>query len=79
MDEVRKRRMLVQLGQRAVDYYVDTGLCVFCDADDCKGIPHDKDCEVGEVSGVVVNKERIAAKARERQAFHEALTRGITR
>ena len=37
---------LVALGQRAIDYYLDTGYCVFCDADDVLGTPHE-DCDVG--------------------------------
>lgn len=62
MNELARRRGLLALGQRAVDYYVDTGLCVFCDADDVFGRPHDE-CDVGEVSGVVVDDERRKAKA----------------
>lgn len=65
MNELARRRGLLALGQRAVDYYVDTGLCVFCDADDVFGRPHDE-CDVGEVSGVVVDDERRKAKAEQR-------------
>ncbi len=49
MDELKKRRQLHQLGKRAVVYYMDTGQCVFCDADDALKIPHSY-CSVGEVA-----------------------------
>lgn len=65
-NEIAKRRGVAGLGQRAIDYYVDTGLCVFCDADDCAGVPHGRDCAVGELSGVVLTDERRALKALER-------------
>lgn len=65
-NEIEKRRGLNGLGQRAVDYYVDTGQCVFCDADDCAGIPHDSGCSVGQLSGVQVTEERREQKALER-------------
>lgn len=70
MTELEKRRFLAEIGQRAVDYYLDTGLCVFCDADDCAGRPHDE-CNVGELAGVEVTPERIARKARERALVEE--------
>lgn len=63
--EVKKSKALRELGQRAVDYYLDTGLCVFCDADDVNDIPHD-DCDVGKVSKVKVTAERKAKKAEQR-------------
>lgn len=65
-DEVQHRRDLQALGQRAVDYYVDTGLCVFCEADDCTGEPHDPGCDVGRVSGVELTPQRIADKSQQR-------------
>jgi hypothetical protein len=63
--ELTRRKAIHDLGQRAIDYYIDTGLCVFCDADDCEGIPHE-DCNVGELAGVELNEERIAKKKKER-------------
>lgn len=65
MTELVRRRRLLALGQRAVDYYVDTGLCVFCDADDVFWRPHDG-CDVGTASGVVVDDERRKRKAEQR-------------
>lgn len=61
------RRALLELGQRAVDYYDDTGFCVFCNADDCAQIPHDEDCTVGEVLGVTVDADRVARKNEQRR------------
>lgn len=65
------RRALQALGQRAVDYYIDTGLCVFCDADDVYGRPHEDHCNVGELSGVVVDGKRKENKAQERRSVAE--------
>jgi len=65
MDDI-KRAKLVNLGQRAVDYYLDTGLCLFCDADDVAGRPHE-DCNVGEISGVTVDAARAELKASQRE------------
>lgn len=79
MTELEKRRLLYSLGQRAVDYYIDTGLCVFCGADDTQGIPHDEDhpiCEVGIVAAIQVTPERIAEKKRQRELIHSFL-RGL--
>lgn len=71
MTELERRRRLLELGQRAVDYYIDTGLCVFCNADDVTGAPHDDDCDVGRVSGVVLTPKRKAEKAEQRALVHE--------
>lgn len=65
LTELERRRAVQALGERAIRYYVDTGLCVFCDADDCAGKPH-AECNVGALSGVVVDAERIAEKAAQR-------------
>lgn len=65
MKPLERRRLLHELGQRAVDYYLDTGLCVFCGADDVEGVPHDG-CDVGKAAGVAVTPERIAEKKRQR-------------
>ena len=73
-----KRRRMFELGQRAVDYYVDTGLCVFCDADDLVGIPHE-DCDVGIAAEVVVDAARIDAKSRERAAVDEIIESAFRR
>ena len=69
-DDVKHRRALQALGQRAVDYYLDTGLCVFCGADDCSGVPHDDHCNVGTLAGVPVDAQRIAEKSRQRALVH---------
>lgn len=74
IDDVTKRRKLLEIGQRAVDYYTDTGLCVFCDADDVRGIPHDE-CDVGIVAGVLVTPERAREKLRQRAAVESHLQR----
>lgn len=68
-----RRRALTELGQRAVDYYLDTGFCVFCDADDCENMPHDSDCNVGELSGIEVDEKRKEEKAKQRRMADEAL------
>jgi hypothetical protein len=65
-DELEQRRRLLALGQRAVDYYNDTGLCVFCECDDVQRIPHDGDCDVGAASGIVWTPERANKKAEQR-------------
>ena len=77
MDDLQHRRALVALGQRAIDYYVDTGLCVFCDADDCAGRPHEDHCNVGELSCVEVDEERMIAKALERDIVDAAIGREL--
>lgn len=74
MDELAKRRTLQLLGQRAVEYYIDTGLCVFCECDVTKGIPHFGSCAViHEVSGVKITPEWIAEKIRQRSIVNEML------
>jgi hypothetical protein len=61
-----RRRAVHALGERAIQYYVDTGLCVFCNADDVEGHPHDEGCDVGVLSDVKVDTARRLEKARER-------------
>lgn len=78
MNELKRRQELVKLGQRAVDYYIDTGLCVFCNANDLQDIPHE-DCDVGEVSGVIVDAARKKLKASQRMFVDTALEYNITR
>lgn len=73
MTEFERRRALQLLGERAVDYYTDTGYCVFCDADDCEGIPHEDHCNVGELSGVVVTERRRHEKKQQREEMHRYL------
>jgi hypothetical protein len=72
-------RQLLDLGKRAVSYYVDTGECVFCDADDVAGVPHGEGCTVGVVSGVELTPERVEEKRWQREvmdAYHRGdLTR----
>jgi hypothetical protein len=63
---LERRRSVQALGERALDYYRDTGLCVFCGADDVAGEPHEDHCNVGELAGVEVTPERRAQKAHER-------------
>jgi len=79
MDELTRHRRTLLLGQRALDYYKDTGLCVFCNADDLAGIPHE-DCDVGEVLGIKVTPERVAEKRQQRKViddfFQESLFPG---
>lgn len=65
-DELKHHRAVYDLGKRAIDYYVDTGLCVFCDADDCAGRPHEDHCDVGELAGVTVDHNRREEKAAQR-------------
>jgi hypothetical protein len=76
MTGLEKRRALHALGQRAIDYYVDTGLCVFCDADDCQSVPHEDHCNVGELSGVVVDADRVETKAKQRVVMDHLLGLG---
>lgn len=71
--DLKYRRALLALGQRAVDYYNDTGECVFCEVDDCEGVPHDEECSVGEVLGVTVDAERVAKKLEQRRAVFKFL------
>lgn len=66
-EALRRRRGLVALGQRAIDYYIDTGLCVFCGADDVYGRPHEDHCNVGDIAGVKVDARRIAEKQYQRE------------
>ena len=53
---------LLALGQRAIDYYNDTGECVFCEANDYEEIPHEE-CSVGKTLGhpskVSVEKNKL--------------------
>lgn len=74
MNEVERRRRIQALGQRALDYYDDTGECVFCSADDKIGVPHDDGCDVGVVSGIKVTPERVARK-REQCSLADAMLR----
>ena len=67
MEEVERRRRMQALGQRALDYYEDVGECVFCEADDIAGIPHDPDCDVGAVSGIKVTAERVSLKRKQHE------------
>jgi hypothetical protein len=71
--EIERRRAIYALGMRALDYYVDTGLCVFCNADDVQQRAHDDDCWVGEVANVVVDDARRTAKAEQRAEVCERL------
>lgn len=75
MNALERRRGVYELGERAVTYYLDTGLCVFCDADDVAGKPHGDHCTVGKVAGVAVTPERAKEKARQRGIVDRALTR----
>lgn len=68
MKELEKRRAIQALGQRALDYYIDTGFCVFCDADDVRNRPHEEHCNVGDLSGVPWTPERAKQKLKERLA-----------
>jgi hypothetical protein len=70
---LERRRALHELGQRAIDYYLDTGLCVLCGADDVAGEPHDDHCNVGELAGVELTPERRAEKAHQRATVDEYL------
>jgi hypothetical protein len=70
---LERRRAVQALGQRAIDYYLDTGLCVFCGADDVAGDPHDDHCNVGELAGVEVTPKRCAQKAHERAIVDDTL------
>jgi hypothetical protein len=38
------------LGERALYFYLDTGCCVFCGANDATGTPHEG-CDVGLACG----------------------------
>jgi hypothetical protein len=70
-DELEQRRRLLALGQRAVDYYKDTGLCVFCECDDTLAVPHDPDCDVGTASGIIWTPERANEKLKQRRIADE--------
>jgi hypothetical protein len=64
---LKHRHDVRDLGLRAIHYYIDTGLCVFCDADDADEIPHDDHCNVGELAGIdEITAERKALKVRQR-------------
>jgi hypothetical protein len=64
---LKHRQGVRELGLRAIHYYIDTGLCVFCDADDVTGTPHDEDCDVGECAGISeITEERRALKIKQR-------------
>lgn len=76
MTPLERRRAIQALGQRAIDYYVDTGECVFCGADDVTGKPHDDHCNVGELASVEVTPERRAQKAHERAIVDDAIRKG---
>lgn len=76
MSELERRRAIQDLGQRAIDYYLDTGECVFCGADDCASVPHDDHCNVGELAGVDVTPERRAEKARQREVVERVFSGG---
>lgn len=78
MTKLERRRRIHALGQRAIDYYDDTGLCVFCEADDVEDIPHDSGCDVGKVLGVVVNKARKKRKAEQRMIVAQFLLKHRT-
>jgi hypothetical protein len=75
--DLEVRRKLQETGMRAVDYYIDTGLCVFCEADDCQDTPHDEDCDVGHlVAKRPVDAERKRKKAQQRNIVAKILTTG---
>ena len=44
--KLSKLDILLELGQRAVDYHNDSGLCVFCNANAFTNIPHADHCNV---------------------------------
>ena len=71
MKTLDHHRAIRALGERAIDYYRDTGCCVFCDADDVEGVPHEPHCDVGKLAGVEVTPERRELK----QAQREMMTR----
>lgn len=71
LNDLDKKRALQKLGQRAINYYVDTGFCVFCDADDCCRIAHEDHCNVGELSGIEVDEKRREEKAMQRRQFDD--------
>lgn len=74
--DIEKRRAIHALGQRAIDYYGDTGLCVFCEADDCEDVPHEEHCNVGQLAGVRVDNARRRAKAHQRAMVTEFFEMG---
>jgi hypothetical protein len=65
MDEITKRRLSQEIGKCAIDYYADTGLCVFCSADDTTRIPHEDWCSVGAFQESFT-EERIQEKTLQR-------------
>lgn len=67
MNPLTHTRAVLELGKRAIMYYQDTGCCVFCDADDVDGRPHEDHCNVGELAGVTVTPERVAEKRWQRE------------
>lgn len=44
---IEKIELFISMGQRALDWYNDTGQCFFCAADDELGVPHCDHCEIG--------------------------------
>lgn len=77
MNELARRRAIHALGERSLDYYRDTGLCVFCDADDCQGTPHEEHCDVGFLSGIDPrDPSRVADKVRLRDLVNRWISRG---
>lgn len=72
MKELERRRRIHLLGERAITYYVETGLCVFCGADDVTGAPHEE-CDVGVLSQVTLTPLRAAEMQRQRRLIYEAL------
>lgn len=75
MTALERRRRILALGERALEYYRDTGLCVFCSADDVEELEHDPDCDVGALSGVELTHERAEDKARQRRAIDAWIAR----
>jgi len=71
--ELEKRREIYTVGEAAVRYYVETGLCVFCMADDCNKVSHDNWCPVRGMSEVVEGKERRVELASNRAAMAQVM------
>ena len=78
MNEVERRRRIQALGQRALDYYEDTGLCVFCNADDLNDTPHE-DCDVGEILCIALTPERLAKKREQRGIVDSMLSYNLVK
>lgn len=77
MKDLQRRRAIHALGQRAIDYYVDCGLCVFCAADDVHGMAHDDHCNVGELAGIEVTAPRISELAEARRIVGAIVDHGL--